>query len=174
MKEAPVELVPHDPRWAELFAVERDAIAQRLGEWLVGSPVHIGSTAVRGLVAKPIVDIMAPVASLEASRPAIDAATAMGYHYFPYKPEVMHWFCKPSLSARTHHLHLVPADSRSWLDRLRFRDALRQDERVRTAYAALKLALAAAHREDREAYTEAKGPFIESVLRRTRGTDGAA
>ena len=79
-----------------------------------------------GLPAKPVIDLMAPVASLEAARPAIGAAAAAGYCHFPYKAETMHWFCKPSPSHRTHHLHLVPFQSPAWVQRLAFRDALRR------------------------------------------------
>ena len=126
---------------------------------------HIGSTAVPGLAAKPVIDIMAPVHTLAASRPAIEAARELGYVHYPYKPDVMHWFCKPSAAHRTHHLHLVPLGSPLWRERLAFRDALRADPELRASYQALKLDLAQRHRLVREAYTDAKTPFIEQVLR---------
>jgi GrpB-like predicted nucleotidyltransferase (UPF0157 family) len=168
MPEAPIEIVGYDPRWVELFTLERESLTRELKKWLVGVPEHIGSTAVRGLAAKPIIDIMAPVASLEDSLPAIEEAGRIGYAFYPYKPEIMHWFCKPGPSYRTHHLHLVPFGSQLWLDRLAFRDALRASETLRTEYQALKYSLAQAHREDREAYTSAKGPFIERALQSLR------
>jgi GrpB-like predicted nucleotidyltransferase (UPF0157 family) len=174
MSEAPIELVEYTPRWVELFDIEREVLKRGLQNWLVGIPEHIGSTAVPSLAAKPIIDIMAPVASLKASIPAIEAASRVGYAYYPYKPEVMHWFCKPSASNRTHHLHLVPFGSQLWQDRLAFRDALRASESLRTEYQALKQSLAQAHREDREAYTSAKGPFIERVLQATNNPTRAA
>lgn len=164
MTDALIELVPPDPRWPALFAAERDAIATALAPWLVGAPEHIGSTAVPGLAAKPVIDIMAPVASLEAARPAIAAAAALQYLHAPYQAAVMHWFCKPSPQHRTHHLHLVPLGSPLWQARLAFRDALRADPALRDAYAALKQSLAESHRHDRNAYTDAKGPFITQVL----------
>jgi GrpB-like predicted nucleotidyltransferase (UPF0157 family) len=173
MPEAPIEVVEHMPHWAELFSLEQDALARELEAWLVGPPEHIGSTSVPGLAAKPIIDIMAPVASLKASLQAIEAAGRIGYVFYPYKPEVMHWFCKPSPSYRTHHLHLVPAGSQLWLDRLAFRDALRASEALRTEYQVLKQTLAQIHREDREAYTSAKGPFIERVLQAARNYSAA-
>jgi GrpB-like predicted nucleotidyltransferase (UPF0157 family) len=76
----------------------------------------------------------------------------------------MHWFCKPSFEHRTHHLHLIPFESPLWMDRLSFRDRLRQSEALRTEYAALKLDLARRFEHDREAYTEGKSPFIARVL----------
>lgn len=165
MADASIEIVPYAPNWPELFAMEREVLVQALGNWLVGMPEHIGSTAVPGLAAKPVVDIMAPVESLEASLPAIEAAGRAGYVFYPYQPEVMHWFCKPDPTVRTHHLHLVPAGSPLWADRLAFRDALRASAAMRTEYQTLKQSLAQTYRTDREAYTAAKGPFIERVLR---------
>jgi GrpB-like predicted nucleotidyltransferase (UPF0157 family) len=172
MADAPIEIVPADPRWPALFAAERDAISAALSPWLVGPPEHIGSTAVPGLAAKPVIDIMAPVASLDASRAAIAAATALRYCHAPYQADRMHWFCKPDPRHRTHHLHLVPADSPLWRDRLAFRDALRRDAALRDAYAALKRSLAQVHRSDRDAYTAAKGPFILQVLATCSGGAG--
>jgi GrpB-like predicted nucleotidyltransferase (UPF0157 family) len=171
MRDAPVEIAAPDPRWPALFAAERDAIAAALAPWLVGPPEHIGSTAVPGLPAKPVIDIMAPVASLDAARPAIATAARLQYLHAPYQAEVMHWFCKPAPQHRTHHLHLVPIGSPLWRDRLAFRDALRRDPALRAAYAALKQALAATHRHDRDAYTAAKGPFIAQVLGRCAASD---
>ena len=166
MTDAPIEIADSDPTWAEAFQFERQVLCESLGRWLVGMPEHIGSTAVPGLAAKPIIDIMAPVRSLEDSRLAIPAAATIRYVYFPYQAEVMHWFCKPSPSARTHHLHLVPLGTALWKERLAFRDALRADQSLQAEYSILKLALAARYRHDREAYTEAKSPFIRRVLER--------
>ena len=138
---------------------------RRIGKWLAGSIEHIGSTAVPGLAAKPVVDIMAGVESLEASRPALARLEDCGYCYFPYRAEVMHWFCKPSPAFRTHHLHLVPFQSRLWIERVAFRDYLRAHLDVAAEYADLKWRLAEVHRFDREAYTDAKGPFVERILK---------
>ena len=168
MTQAPIEIVEYSPLWAELFKHERELLVHTLARWLVGAPEHIGSTAVPGLAAKPVIDIMAPVSSLQASVPAIEAASRAGYVFYPYKAEVMHWFCKPSPSHRTHHLHLVPLDSQPWHDRLALRDALRTSERLRTEYQDLKWVLARAHREDREAYTDGKSAFIAQALEAAR------
>ena len=113
MTEVPVEVAEYTPQWPELFAREQALILKTLAQWLVGVPEHIGNIAVPGLAAKLIVDIMAPVESLASCEAAIAAAGRIGYVYFPYKAERMHWFCRPSPKHSTHHLHLVPADSRS-------------------------------------------------------------
>ncbi len=164
--EAPVEIVPYDPSWPARFDREQDAIGQVLAAWLVGPPEHIGSTAVPGLAAKAVIDIMAPVRSLDASRPAIDAAAGLGYCYSPYRPDREHWFCKPSPAFRTHHLHLVPHASAQWTGALAFRDYLRAHRDVAADYEALKRRLAEQYRLDREAYTEAKHPFITEITDR--------
>jgi GrpB-like predicted nucleotidyltransferase (UPF0157 family) len=166
--EAPVEVVSYDALWPLKFEAERSLLEVALARWLAGPIEHIGSTAVPLLPAKPVIDIMAPVFTLEASRPAIEAATAEGYVYYPYKAEIMHWLCKPSPWRRTHHLHLVPIGSQLWHQRLAFRDALRQSPTLVTEYAELKLRLAETFRLDREAYTEAKAPFVQRVLSEIR------
>ncbi len=164
----PVYIEPYDPSWPIRFLEEKARLAEVLKPWLAGEIEHIGSTSVPGLPAKPILDIGAPVVSLEASRGAIEAVAPLSYCYFPYKADQMHWFCKPSDFERTHHLHLVPIDSPFWIDRLRFRDYLRAHPEAAAEYAALKLELAEAHRRDREAYTELKGPFIARILEAAR------
>jgi GrpB-like predicted nucleotidyltransferase (UPF0157 family) len=171
---AAIQLVPYSDTWPELFRAESALLRSALARWLVGEPEHIGSTAVQGLLAKPVIDIMAPVASLEASRGAIEAAATLGYCHFPYKAAQMHWFCKPSPARRTHHLHLIEHGSALWHERLAFRDALRADPALAARYRELKAALALRHPDDREAYTEGKTSFVEAVLgaRRAR-SDGA-
>lgn len=163
MTEAPVEIVTSDPAWPRLFEAEREAIARTLAAWIVGSIEHIGSTAIPGLAAKPVIDIMAGVQTLEASRPAIDAAPGLGYCYFPYRPHSEHWFCKPSPAFRTHHLHLVPFGNVQWRGALAFRDYLRDHPAIAAEYETLKRRLAREFHLDREAYTQAKHPFIERI-----------
>ena len=162
--EQPVEIVEYDPSWPVKFEEERQVLAGALAPWLAGPIEHIGSTAIPGLAAKPVVDIMAAVSTLEGSRGAIDAATELGYCYFPYQAEFEHWFCKPSPMFRTHHLHLVPIGSAKWLQTIAFRDYLRAHPAVAAEYEALKRRLAQEFHFDREAYTEAKRPFIDRII----------
>lgn len=164
-KSAPIIIEPYDASWPFQFESEKKILELILSSWITGPIEHVGSTAVPGLAAKPVIDIMVAIASLNASRPAISAATAVGYIYWPYKADVMHWFCKPSDAHRTHHLHLVPYGSSLWHSRLGFRDALRTDQKLAEEYAQLKFRLAIKYREDREAYTEAKSAFVHQVLK---------
>src|SRR5688572_20348770 len=98
--EAPIEIVSYDPVWPTRFEEEATLLRRQLAPWLVGPIEHIGSTAVPGLAAKPVIDLMAGVQALETSRPAIAAATAIGYCYWPYQADAEHWFCKPSPTFR--------------------------------------------------------------------------
>jgi GrpB-like predicted nucleotidyltransferase (UPF0157 family) len=147
-----------------MFEREREALEAAIGAWATGGIHHVGSTAVPGLAAKPIVDILVGVESLDVARACFDPLASLGYLYAPYRSEEMHWFCKPHPSRRTHHLHLVPTKSNRFADELRFRDRLRADPGTARAYANLKRELATRFRDDRGAYTEAKAEFIEKAL----------
>jgi GrpB-like predicted nucleotidyltransferase (UPF0157 family) len=164
MKEAPVHVVTYDPSWIDEFAREKAFLEPLLAPWRKGPIEHVGSTAVVGMCAKPVIDIMAGVTSLPDSEPAKDVLRQAGYQYAEYKTDVMHWFCKPSFALRTHHLHLVPFESSLWHERLAFRDLLRANAEVAEAYASLKRELAQTFEFDREGYTEAKFPFIMHAL----------
>jgi GrpB-like predicted nucleotidyltransferase (UPF0157 family) len=163
--DASIEVVPYDPDWPRRFEAERRLLADAIGQWLSGPIEHIGSTAIPGVAAKPVIDMMAGVESLDASRPALEILERHHYCYAPYKTDVMHWLCKPSPALRTHHLHLVPLGSRLWNEQLAFRDYLRAHPVVALEYGAVKQRLADEHRFDREAYTAAKTPFVQAVLR---------
>jgi GrpB-like predicted nucleotidyltransferase (UPF0157 family) len=163
---ARVEIVPYDPAWPARFEEERLLLAEALGPWLDGGIHHVGSTAVPGLAAKPVIDVMAGVRDREEARAAFGRLTALQYSYWPYRPEIMHWFCKPSQSFRTHHLHLLEPSHPEWAARLAFRDALRAEPETAQAYERLKRGLAKRFGDDREGYTAAKGAFVRSVVER--------
>ncbi|MEO8256425.1 MAG: GrpB family protein [Acidobacteriota bacterium] len=165
-REAEIHVVPYDEAWPRQFEDERQALADALGPYVTGTIEHIGSTAVPGLVAKPVIDIMVGVESLDGSRPAIPLLERLEYCHFPYRAETEHWFCKPSPQCRTHHLHLVPCRSRTWVEAIAFRDHLRAHPDAAADYASLKRRLAERYRDDREAYTDAKAPFIQQTVER--------
>jgi GrpB-like predicted nucleotidyltransferase (UPF0157 family) len=158
--DEPIRLQPYDPSWPDRFARERTALEESIGAWATGGIHHVGSTAVPGLSAKPIIDILVGVDSLDASRACFDPLAQLGYLYAPYRPEEMHWFCKPNPSRRTHHLHLAATDSSRFHAELKFRDRLRASPETAAEYAALKHDLADRFADDREAYTDAKADFI--------------
>jgi GrpB-like predicted nucleotidyltransferase (UPF0157 family) len=160
----PIQLVPPNPDWPAQFELERAALEEAIGEWACGGIHHIGSTSVSDLEAKPIIDILVGVSDLAVARACFGPLAELDYLYAPYLPEVMHWFCKPDPTRRTHHLHLVPLGSQRYRDELDLRDRLRGDPRVSRRYACLKRELAERYRDDREAYTEAKSAFVLAVL----------
>jgi len=164
--DEPIRLVPYDPSWPAQFAAERAVLDEEIGDWATGGVHHVGSTAVPGLDAKPIIDILVGVDSLQASRASFDLLSKLDYLYAPYRADEMHWFCKPDPSRRTHHLHLVPTDSSRFRDELAFRDRLRSSPRVAEEYAGLKRDLAERFADDREAYTDGKADFIGQILER--------
>jgi len=166
-----IRVLPYDPSWPQRFEAERVVLTDAIGQWATGGVHHVGSTAVRHLVAKPIVDVLVGVDSLDAARACFDPLARLGYLYAPYRSEEMHWFCKPHPTRRTHHLHLIPTGSTRFRDELAFRDLLRSDPDIREDYAALKLRLAERFAGDREAYTDAKADFICSALARSRDAD---
>ena len=161
----PVRLALYDPAWPESFERERAALDDSIGDWAVGGIHHVGSTAVPGLAAKPIVDILVGVEDLESSRTCFEPLAELEYLHAPYLSEQMHWFCKPHPERRTHHLHLAPVGGRRYAEELAFRDRLRADPETAAAYEALKRELATRFGDDREAYTEAKAEFIAAALR---------
>ncbi len=101
------------------------------------------------------------------------ALAKLDYVYAPYRSDEMQWFCKPSPSRRTHHLHLIPTDSQRFSDELVFRDYLRAHPEAANDYATLKHELAGRFENDREAYTDAKTDFIQGVLLLARGAPDA-
>jgi len=136
---------------------------------------HFGSTAVPGLSAKPIVDMLVEVTSLDETRLKIaPILEAQGYDYFwrpasgDDTPPFYAWFIKRDENGnRTHHIHMVEADSELW-DNLLFRDYLIEHPDVAGEYSELKEKLSEIHQNDRVAYTEAKADFIQAVTERAR------
>jgi GrpB-like predicted nucleotidyltransferase (UPF0157 family) len=159
----PVWLTAYDPRWPEMFAHEAAAIEKAVGGWITGGIHHVGSTAVPGLMAKPIIDIAVGVADLSSSKPCIEVLAGLGYRYFPYRAGVMHWFCKPGPTRRTHHLHLLPTGSARFVAELAFRYHLRAHPNDAWRYQRLKQRLAAQYRHDRDAYTEGKAALVAEL-----------
>jgi GrpB-like predicted nucleotidyltransferase (UPF0157 family) len=163
----PVALVPPDPAWPDMFADER----QRLLDALPGRFIaieHFGSTAVPGLLAKPVIDMLAGLATIDEAESLLGPLIALGYHYpaaFNATLPDRRWLMRQHRGRRTHHLHLVRYGDAGWGRELRFRDVLRCDPGIAAQYARRKCELAAAHANDRERYTAAKGEFIKGVLR---------
>lgn len=160
-----VVLSAYSPLWPAVFDLERRRLLEIFNDAVAVE--HIGSTAVPGLGAKPIIDVMlgAPdLALVEARLPALEME---GYRYVPEFERAMperRYFTKLDRPPGKFHLHAVALDSPFWARHLAFRDALRADGSLARKYWRLKQHLAARHRDDREAYSNAKGDFIRTAL----------
>ena len=160
-----VALHAHDASWAAGFVNERDRLTA-LFPGLFVDIQHIGSTAVCGLIAKPIIDLLAGV---ESMRVAVSMSPALGKAGYTTSAEFnaaltdRQWFMRWADGRRTHHLHVVVHGGSVWHQHLGFRDALRSNAALTARYAALKSSLAALHPNDRETYTDAKAEFVRAV-----------
>lgn len=180
----PIVIAEYDPAWPELFRAERDLILRTCDDGVFVRIEHVGSTAVPGLAAKPIIDIMPGVRSLDAFASQIPRLASIGYQYVPEfekpLPELndpgmpfRRYFRKDVDGERAFHLHVVEAGSEFWRDHLRFRNCLRYFPADLDAYAALKRRLAAEYNASITAasninvgYTDRKGEFIEEAKAR--------
>ena len=164
-----MKIVDYSPRWPVLYEEEKNKILGVIGHKVVEIE-HIGSTAVPGLGAKPIIDIMAGVSRLADAEECIEPLQSIGYEYVPeYKVEIpeRRYFRKGPVTAH-RHLHMVEVVSEFWKRHLLFRDYLRVHPEVASEYLALKKDLAARYGTERNSYTEAKTTFIEQVVGRAR------
>ncbi|MBA4124973.1 MAG: GrpB family protein [Acidobacteria bacterium] len=158
-----VKLEPHSEQWLQLFTDEAARIRETIGE-VSASIEHIGSTSIRGIAAKPIVDIAVGVEKLEDGERCLRPLENIGYEYRgEHGIAGRFYFVKGE--PRTHHLHLVEIDSDFWRSHLLFRDYLSENQAVAEEYENLKKELAKRHAENREAYTNGKAAFIENVLK---------
>jgi len=156
---------PYSSAWPGSFRQEARLLRAALAPWLSQGIEHIGSTAVPGLAAKPILDMLAGITDLNAARQAIPVLAELGYRHADHRPHEALWFYKQpgeEYELRTHQLHLTRADSNLWLERLAFRDALREDPRLRDGYESLKQVLSS--ETDLVAYTRGKREFVSAVL----------
>ena len=175
-----IALVEYDPRWPEQFAAEAARIRAALGENLVSAVEHFGSTAIPGLSAKPIIDLLVGVRSVaEAREKAVPALEALGYAFWSDNPNPAHLFFVrglPPHGPRTHHIHMVEPETfrdpknETFLfwDRLLFRDYLRAHPDEARRYETVKRDLAGRFPDDREAYTNGKTEYVSGVMQKAR------
>jgi GrpB-like predicted nucleotidyltransferase (UPF0157 family) len=159
----PVEVVPYDRHWPETFAALRDRLAVGVGELAVGIE-HVGSTAVPGLAAKPIVDIDLVIRNAGDFTLTAERLTGLGYVHLGDLGIVGREAFRAPAHLPRHHLFVCASGTPALQAHLTLRDALRADRALADAYAQLKRDLAAAFRDDRDSYTEGKTAFIRTVL----------
>jgi len=165
-----VRLVPYDEDWKHAFEEEKQRLQAVIGDYVLDIQ-HIGSTAISGGVAKPIIDIAIAVESFEDAFVCVEPIEQIGYeHMGEYGIARRHYFVKRNPHT-THHVHMYEPGHCDWQDQLLFRDYLLAHPEMVDEYTALKLHLAEQYPLDREAYTNGKESFIRHVLRMARSKD---
>jgi GrpB-like predicted nucleotidyltransferase (UPF0157 family) len=168
-----IDIVAYDKRWHDWYRQEAERLRECFPAELIRHIEHFGSTAVPGLSAKPIIDMLVEVRSLRAARTEIaPILMGRGYDYFwrpTFGDDVPPWYAffirRDSRGLRTHHIHMLTRRStfREHWDRLLFRDYLIEHPRIVQEYVNLKISLAAAYPNDRVAYTNGKTEFIQRI-----------
>jgi len=159
----PIVIVDYSPAWPLEFERLRDRAAAAVGNLAIAIE-HVGSTAVPGLAAKPVIDLVI-VVEPEDVQAAIDRLTVIGYvHQGNLGVEGREAFGVPE-GERRHHLYVSPADSEELRAQLAFRNRLRADPELAAEYEALKRGLAWRFRDDRVGYTDAKTAFVTAASR---------
>jgi GrpB-like predicted nucleotidyltransferase (UPF0157 family) len=166
--EDPIEIAAYDPTWPARFEAEAAAIRGALGNAFPHAIEHVGSTAVPGLAAKPIIDIVLIVPERERWPALVALLARLGYVFWDGNPDPTKMFfvkgMPPFGGGRTHHVHVQTAEAAA--PTIRFRDLLRADPAEAARYGDLKRELAVAFRTDRDAYTRAKTAYVLEVLRK--------
>lgn len=170
-----IEIVPYQADWPALFAAERVTLLSSLPHNSVLNVEHFGSTAIPGMPAKPIIDILVAVRSLAEARATFPSIlTSLEYDFWAENPKPDRLFfvkgLPPRLPRRTHHLHVCEHSGEMW-GQLAFQRRLVAHPEIAEDYAKLKRRLALEFRHDREAYTNAKAGFIAEVMTAVRGGD---
>lgn len=166
----PIEIVSYEPRWKVRFAELEVQLRGELGSLATGVE-HVGSTAVPGLCAKPIVDIDVVVGPDSDFAAVTEVLARLGYEHkgdLGVEGRESFQLTTAATGERDHHLYVCREDAKELQRHIEFRDRLRAESVLAAEYGKLKQALASRFRNDREAYTVAKTEFIEGVLREGR------
>ena len=166
-----IAILDYDPAWPAMFEMERANLQSALGS-LVVTIEHMGSTAVPGLAAKPIIDLLVGVRNLADARSrCIEPLQALGYTYIPqyesWLPGEL-FFRKGVPGPWTHHAHVMEPSNPRWDAFLLFRDYLRTHPDAVSAYADLKKSLAAAFEADIAGYRTSKNSFVDASMAKAR------
>ena len=168
-----IEVVPHDPEWSDGFKQEVEALTEIFDHEIVAIH-HIGSTAIPGILAKPIIDVLVEVRDIER----IDAFNRQMRErgYLP-KGEFgiagRRFFIKGTEESRTHHIHIFQAGNPEFERHLAFRDYLRAHRDQAQAYSRLKAELARRFPRDADSYTAGKSDFVEEIERKAEAWERA-
>jgi GrpB-like predicted nucleotidyltransferase (UPF0157 family) len=167
LESGAVRIVEYDENWPALFAAEAARLLSACGD-LPLVLEHVGSTAVPGLCAKPVLDVLAGHPAHASPLAYVAPFERAGYEHRGDRRIPGHQFFRRG-QPRAYHIHLVEEHGQLWREYLAFRDLLRSDEALAQAYAALKRELAARFPRDREAYIARKSKFVSEALSHLRG-----
>jgi len=169
LKRGKVKLSPHNPKWTGFFEKEKKILQKSLGKTIIDIQ-HVGSTAIPGIPAKPIIDIAVAVPGLGRKEPEkyIESLKKVGYEYRGEDRPREHLFVKGGEEKRICYLHMVKFNSKAWKNYLLFRDYLRAHKKVAAEYGKLKLELAKKFSDNRKSYTAGKDKFIQKVLKKLK------
>jgi len=159
-----VFLVPWTKEWQTEFDLEREKIQNNIGQYIIHIH-HIGSTAVEGLSAKPIIDIAVEIQNFHDRKHCISPLESLGYVYRGTNilPE-RHYFNKGE--PRTHQIHMYETGSKYLAEQLQFRDYLRNNDHARKEYQELKTRLSQTNKYNKHQYAEEKSQFVHSILKK--------
>lgn len=169
LKKGKVSLSAYREEWPGLFRAEKKLLKNHLGKLAIAIS-HVGSTAVTGLCAKPILDIMVTVISIEKAEKNLLRFERCGYQVKPREEDPVPgrlFFSKDIDGLRCFHLHVAEAGSAFCKEHIRFRNILRANTKAAKAYARLKRRLSKEFPNDRNAYIDGKAQFISDVLHKT-------
>lgn len=168
LKRGIVKLTPYKKEWTLEFEKEKKKLEKILGDKVI-SIEHCGSTAIPGIKAKPIIDVLVGVRTVKREGKFCNNKLdkLKGYYsrnkYFPKKDRFI--VAKGNQQTRTHYIHIVKYKSAIWNRLIDFRDKLRSNKKFAEKYSKLKEELFKAHPDERRIYTEKKSNFIKSVLK---------
>jgi len=169
-----IELSPYSPLWPQDYVKERNVILNRINATIIPARVcmeHIGSTAVTGLSAKPIIDILLGVERLEQASLYLKPMTQLNYCYYPefetLRPNMRFFVKRGPQGERLYHVQIVAANSFEWQTHVAFRDILRKNPPIARRYEQLKKKCAKQYRYDRLGYVRSKSEFIRGCLKPT-------
>lgn len=169
LKTNTVLLLPHDNEWDKIAAQTITLIKQILGETCTDAQ-HIGSTSIKTISAKPIIDIAVAVKELSHITPYIDALKENGIFYRKeeYDRQILFLMGDLENDVKTHHIHIVESDSSNWHNYINFRDYLNTFPDKAKEYDELKQRLANQFPTDRKSYTSGKEELISELLREAK------
>lgn len=169
IKKDHVDIVAYNAEWPKIASIEIEKLRDVLPSAKIIDIQHVGSTAIPGMAAKPIVDIQIAVHSLDEMKViAIPVLQKLGYEYWDDNPDLERMFfakgMPPFGEKRTHHIHIVEPSSKHWNEKINFRNYLISHPKIAKEYQELKIKLAQKYTHDREKYTNAKSEFVNRIL----------